>query len=70
MLAALSNQAELVQIVLTNCKPGIDHVNRYGETALHIARRKNINEAYKLLKHLGCSIRIKNREGLSIFDIE
>ena len=49
MLAALSNLQALALFLQEKCGANKDYRNRYGETSLHIAKRKKLTKAVAFL---------------------
>lgn len=54
MLAALSNLQAMAIFLHEHCGADKDHRNRYGETSLHIAKRKKLHRAVLFLQKLQC----------------
>ena len=50
MLAALSNLQSIARFLHDQCGADKDHRNRYQETSLHIAKRKNLTRAVLFLQ--------------------
>ena len=49
MLASLSNLQQIALFLVEECGAEINHKNRYNETSLHIAQRKNLSKAVLFL---------------------
>lgn len=69
MLAALSNLQSIARFLHDQCGADKDHRNRYQETSLHIAKRKNLTRAVLFLQSLGCRQDIENSDGISVNQI-
>ena len=69
MLAALSNLQSIAIFLSEKCGANMDHRNRYMETSLHIAKRKQLNQAILFLQKLGCRQDIENSEGITVNQI-
>ena len=66
MLAALSNLQSIALFLYGQCGANKDHHNRYHETSLHIAKRKNLSKAVRFLQKLECRQDIPNSDGFSV----
>jgi ankyrin repeat protein len=65
MLASLSNLAQIANFLL-ECGANMNHKNRYSETSLHIAKRKQLNKAVLFLQKLGCRTDVENDAGVTV----
>lgn len=61
-IACLNNSQRVVQFLLAQ-KVRVDFKDSSGDTALHKAGRKQLNEIYQMLLHAGASESIKNNYG-------
>lgn len=66
MLASLSNLQQIALFLVNDCGADIDHKNRYQETSLHIAKRKNLAKAVIFLQKLGCRMDMENERGVTV----
>ena len=48
------------------CGADMNHRNRYCETSLHIAKRKQLNKAVLFLQKLGCRTDLENDDGVTV----
>ena len=69
MLAALSNLQSLALFLAEQCAADKDFRNRYGETSLHIAKRKKLHRAVIFLQKIGCRQDIENFDGITVNQI-
>jgi ankyrin repeat protein len=69
MLSALSNLQQIAIFLKNECLADINYRNKFSETALHIALRKNFHRAIKFLLKLGCRTDIPNGDGLTFTDL-
>jgi ankyrin repeat protein len=66
MLAALSNLQSIAIFLTDQCGANRDHKNRYNETSLHIAKRKQLSKAIIFLQKIGCRQDIENNDGITL----
>lgn len=66
MLASLSNLQQIALFLVNECGADINHKNRYQETSLHIAKRKNLGKAVLFLQKLGCRTDMENERGVTV----
>mmetsp|Transcript_11564 Transcript_11564/g.17454 ORF Transcript_11564/g.17454 Transcript_11564/m.17454 type:complete len:146 (+) Transcript_11564:1426-1863(+) len=69
MLAALSNLQSIAIFLAEQCGANRNHKNRYHETCLHIAKRKQLGKAVVFLQKMGCRQDIENNEGITVNQI-
>jgi len=70
MFSSLIGLRSISKLLVSQYNVDINHKNRFGETCLHIAKRKGLDRVvFFLTAELGCDLDIQNADGVTVREI-